>query len=429
MPKVKKHKSVLAAKQSITKKPATSTQHNNRKPQQQTQQQQSARPSKQASVRPKAPRAGHAAAWPAGQWRCASVIDQQSAEALLRLLSAAETRTAGATIKSLTLAPHIVHKKPTYAVTVETLKHLPLLKAVLAAAGLLQQHQELLPAAAYVLSYELLFGQGFRSKGPAEVAVLAQKSRLQESLQSLLQHAPRSGSSAGHISKARGQQPSSSKKRSRQQSRDDEQAAAAAGPSSSSSSSPRVFAFDKDPKRLKRLQANVAKTGAGSIVLPRQADFLTLDPTAAEFSEVRGVILDPSCSGSGTVVSRMDHLLPQAELDSAEGPGGSSAADAAEQQRVEQLAKFQEAAVLHALKFPALQRLVYSTCSVHQRENEDVVAAVLPAAAAAGFKLVDPFPAWHRRGLPVVAGAELLVRTDAYQDGTDGFFVAVFERQ
>lgn len=142
MPKVKKHKPVLAAKQSITKKPATGTQHKNRKPHQQPPQQQSARPSKPAPVRPKAPRAGHAAAWPAGQWRCASVIDQQSAEALLRLLSAAETRTAGATIKSLTLAPHIVHKKPTYAVTVETLKHLPLLKALLAAAGLLQQHQQ-----------------------------------------------------------------------------------------------------------------------------------------------------------------------------------------------------------------------------------------------------------------------------------------------
>lgn len=92
-------------------------------------------------------------------------------------------------------------------------------------------------------------------------------------------------------------------------------------------------------------------------------------------------------------------------------------------------ARTQEAALLHALQFPALQRLVYSTCSIHQRENEDVVAAVLPAAAAAGFRLVDPFPAWHRRGLPgVVEGAEKLVRTDAQQDGTDGFFVAVFER-
>lgn len=31
-------------------------------------------------------------------------------------------------------------------------------------------------------------------------------------------------------------------------------------------------------------------------------------------------------------------------------------------ERVESLAQFQQAAVLHALRFPALQRLVYSTC-------------------------------------------------------------------
>jgi putative methyltransferase len=74
-------------------------------------------------------------------WTCASVIDQQSAEALARLLDAAATRSHGASIKSLTLAPHVVHKKPTFAVTCETLKHLPLLQAVLAATGLLQQHE------------------------------------------------------------------------------------------------------------------------------------------------------------------------------------------------------------------------------------------------------------------------------------------------
>jgi putative methyltransferase len=95
---------------------------------------------------------------------------------------------------------------------------------------------------------------------------------------------PCSGSSAaaGEENGSRG-----SKKRSRQQAGDDVQAAAAAGPSSSSGgSSPRVFAFDKDPKRIKRLQANVSRTGACSIVLPRQADFLTLVPTAAEFAQV-----------------------------------------------------------------------------------------------------------------------------------------------
>lgn len=54
---------------------------------------------------------------------------------------------------------------------------------------------------------------------------------------------------------------------------------------------------------------------------------------------------------------------------------------------MERLAAFQEAALRHALQFPALQRLVYSTCSVHDRENEAVVAAVLPEAKQLGFQL------------------------------------------
>jgi putative methyltransferase len=80
----------------------------------------------------------------------------------------------------------------------------------------------------------------------------------------------------------------SSKKRSRQQAEDSETASAAAAVATDGpiTSSPRVFAFDKDPKRLKRLQANVTKTGTGNIVQPRQADFLTLDPAAAEFAQV-----------------------------------------------------------------------------------------------------------------------------------------------
>lgn len=40
-----------------------------------------------------------------------------------------------------------------------------------------------------------------------------------------------------------------------------------------------------------------------------QADFLSVDLTSERFAEVRGVILDPSCSGSG-IYGRMDHLLP-----------------------------------------------------------------------------------------------------------------------
>ena len=111
----------------------------------------------------------------------------------------------------------------------------------------------------------------------------------------------------------------------------------------------------------------------------------------------------------------------------------------------------QEKALRHALTLPSLQRLVYSTCSVHQQENEDVVKAVLPEAEKLGFKLRHTLPAWSRRGLPVFQGAEKLVRVgalltllllqschtllncctasaDADLDGTDGFFVACFMR-
>ncbi|KAH0969808.1 hypothetical protein GBA52_028404 [Prunus armeniaca] len=70
--------------------------------------------------------------------------------------------------------------------------------------------------------------------------------------------------------------------------------------------------------------------------------------------EVRAILLDPSCSGSGTASARLDHLLP------------SSA------------------------PVPDVERVVYSTCSVNQVENEDVVKSVLPLAASNGFQLETP---------------------------------------
>uniref|UniRef100_A0A0A9F4Y4 SAM-dependent MTase RsmB/NOP-type domain-containing protein n=1 Tax=Arundo donax TaxID=35708 RepID=A0A0A9F4Y4_ARUDO len=138
------------------------------------------------------------------------------------------------------------------------------------------------------------------------------------------------------------------------------------------------------------------------------------------YAKVHAILLDPSCSGSGISTERLDYLLPSHSRDDQD--------DASTSTRVMKLSAFQKKALSHALSFPSVERVVYSTCSIHQAENEDVVNAVLPLATSLGFELASPFPQWHRRGLPVFDGSEHLLRTDP-DDGLEGFFIALFVRK
>ena len=160
-----------------------------------------------------------------------------------------------------------------------------------------------------------------------------------------------------------------------------------------------ILALDRDPKRLKRLQDNAKLTGAEDIAAQCK-DFLQTDPSSSGFSAVTGILLDPSCSGSGTVRdkelphfplpsnckerapllpeflaifmpmlfniqqraflqvhSQMDNLLSDSKSDDKKASAN----------RLKALTDFQKKALLHALSFPHLQRLVYSTCSVSRR--------------------------------------------------------------
>ena len=130
------------------------------------------------------------------------------------------------------------------------------------------------------------------------------------------------------------------------------------------------------------------------------------------------------------IIFTQEYLLPSAATKAA-GADAVAYSDS----RVQALAAFQTAALLHALSFPAAQRVAYSTCSLHAAENECVVATVLEQAAVLqqGWQLVTALPQWPRRG---ATGWQLgdedaakVVRTDPVEDGTDGFFVAVFERK
>jgi len=189
-----------------------------------------------------------------------------------------------------------------------------------------------------------------------------------------------------------------------------------------------VHAFDADARRLKRLKENAAKTGSQGIIRAKCQDFLTVDPENDAYASVRALLLDPSCSGSGTEVNRGDIMLRDALADEDD----DSEVDAHDVERVEKLATFQKSVLTHAFKFPEVQRISYSTCSVHVEENEQVVRDVLDAAKERGFGLMRALPKWHRRGYVIdglsESDARCLIRADPVEDDMEGFFVAIFER-
>ena len=172
--------------------------------------------------------------------------------------------------------------------------------------------------------------------------------------------------------------------------------------------SQKVIALDRDPKRLDILERRVNQAHAQNIVQCHLENCLDVDGTM--FPNVSAILLDPSCSGSG-----IHHDSQASDHD-----------------RLAELAKFQVTALTQALtKFPNVTRVVYSTCSVHAVENENVVAEALSKAPS--FTLEKCIPTWHRRGLPhadlSADESDMLLRADPVLDNINGFFVALFRRR
>ncbi len=100
--------------------------------------------------------------------------------------------------------------------------------------------------------------------------------------------------------------------------------------------------------------------GANKVMVSNE-DYLSLNPQDDKYSNVRVVLLDPSCSGSG-----MNHSIVDGRKS-----------DATENIRLQSLSQFQLKALLHSMKFPNAERITYSTCSIFEAENENVVAEAL----------------------------------------------------
>ena len=191
----------------------------------------------------------------------------------------------------------------------------------------------------------------------------------------------------------------------------------------------RVIACERDMRRAKTLEKRAA-LAAGRAVEVVCGDFLEIDPTAPPFSDATHLLLDPSCSGSGMVGQGAPEDTATDEASSAgDAPSGDGSGRAGDAPRLRGLAAMQLKLLLHALSFPRVATVVYSTCSVHTIEDELVVQAALEHADVQrrGWRLARALPAWPVRGLPVTPHASLCLRAGP-EVMTNGFFVARFER-
>ncbi|KAG8590130.1 hypothetical protein GDO81_006649 [Engystomops pustulosus] len=173
----------------------------------------------------------------------------------------------------------------------------------------------------------------------------------------------------------------------------------------------KVFAFDLDTKRLATMSTLLLRAGVTCQELANQ-DFLKVNPCDPKYQKVSHILVDPSCSGSG-MPNQMRVLTDEA---------GSE-----KEERLQALSAFQRRALSHALSFPSVQYVVYSTCSIHQQENEDVVKDILQQHP--DFGLVNVLPSWPLRGLDTFAGSECCLRASLTETLTNGFFVALFKRR
>lgn len=165
-----------------------------------------------------------------------------------------------------------------------------------------------------------------------------------------------------------------------------------------------VIACEMDPKRYRLLDQRMKSLGCNKIVDCKLQNFLNIDVNTTPWSKVTKIMLDPSCSGSG-----MAHRRMLQETDSDE--------------RVEKLALFQEDALRKAMSFPNVQRITYSTCSTHTRENDVVVQNVLKEEkdwmVSNANETIDGFSEKSVSGTITVA---------PFTSGTNGFFVALLTR-
>nr|XP_034176124.1 probable 28S rRNA (cytosine-C(5))-methyltransferase isoform X1 [Osmia lignaria] len=174
----------------------------------------------------------------------------------------------------------------------------------------------------------------------------------------------------------------------------------------------KIYAVELNEHRYASLCEQVKLTGA-SCINAILKDAVTLN--ANEYSDVEYILVDPSCSGSGMLDRQA--MYGDEKLN---------------EQRLKRLQAFQVFLLRHALlNFPNVKRVVYSTCSINQEENEEVIDEILTDVqdAYALVNIKDLFKEnWLHYSSEKFACSSKCLYSNLEVDLCNGFFVAVFER-
>lgn len=173
-----------------------------------------------------------------------------------------------------------------------------------------------------------------------------------------------------------------------------------------------LYAFDVNEKRLAGMAPRMRRAGLSNVhpIAIRSEDDQRVRRLRGKFDRV---LVDAPCTGSGTLRRNPDlkwRLSPD---------------------ELERINRIQKSVLEHASRLvKAGGRLVYATCSVLKRENQDVVEAFL--AAHPEWKLVPAAEVFATQG--ITFDAAQWERFGSYfqmlphVNNTDGFFAAVLER-
>lgn len=165
-----------------------------------------------------------------------------------------------------------------------------------------------------------------------------------------------------------------------------------------------VSSLEVSERRLKKLKDNLARLNLKTKIIHK--DFLNFD--SKELYDC--VLIDSPCSASGLIQKKPEILVLE------------------KKETFENLIVKQNKMLEHSIQFIKKKGyIVYCTCSIHSRENIDIIENFLHKNL--NFKLISLDSEFCKIGFTIKEGMLMILPTDRkIKGGVDGFFISILQK-